>query len=420
VANWSERNDTMRRGLSLLATVLLGAQLVACGESAASASEHVSEGHRAGRTVPSAPTVPSAQPPAIAEAPVPPPGAAGSPEAAAPFSPAPPPEPAALVHPGRWTRATQFPGSLRADERAPWRRHAPEVSSIEITSTLDGAREPALFYDSGSEHAKPLLVVLHSWSSTYLQNIHIPYAQFAVENDWVFLHPNFRGPNRRAQATLSELAVQDVLDAVDHAVAHANVDPSRIYLLGYSSGAMMALVLAGRQPQRWAGVAAWVAVYDLVDWYDETRRKGSRYARDIVIACGGAPRPGSDAEEECRRRSPAGWLHRAAGEAPVLIAHGVGDRLASVEHALRAYNALAAPEERFPDEHVRQIAARRRVPDALREALHEGEDERHFGPAGTPVVLHRTSRNATLVLFRGAHDMFYRPGLTWLSEQRRE
>lgn len=323
-----------------------------------------------------------------------------------------------LVFSSRWSRATRFGGSLRADDRERWRRLAPEVVEIEIESSVDGARERALFYDSGSERAKPLLVVLHSWSSTHRQNIHIPYARFAIDNDWVFVHPSFRGPNRRAEATLSELAVQDVLDAVDAAIASADVDTSRIYLLGYSSGAMMALVLAGREPDRWAGVAAWVGVYDLAAWYREVQPRGSRYARDIRVACGGAPRPGTDAEAECRRRSPSGWLHRAAGRTPVLIAHGVGDRLASVEHAMRAWDALAAPEDRFSDEARERISSRRRVPPDLYETLHDGEAP-HFDASDAPVVLRRTSQGATLVLFRGAHDMFYQPGLAWLSEQQR-
>lgn len=307
-----------------------------------------------------------------------------------------------LVFPGRWARASEFPGRLGVAMRAPWRRFAPEVEEIAIESSGDGSRQRALFYDSGSERAKPLLVVLHSWSSSYLQNIHIPYARFAIENDWVFVHPDFRGPNRDAEATLSELAVQDVLDAVDHAAARANVDPSRIYLLGYSSGAMMALVLAGREPDRWAGVAAWVAVYDLADWYAEVPRM--RYARDIRVACGGAPHPGTEAERECRRRSPAGWLHRAAGRTPVLVAHGVDDRLASVEHAIRAFDALAAPEDRLGEIDLGEAPA----PEASGVLGFE-----------VPVVLLRQSQRATLVLFRGEHDMFYRPGLEWLSRQRR-
>ncbi|MDQ3037622.1 MAG: prolyl oligopeptidase family serine peptidase [Myxococcota bacterium] len=406
MANSRSRFETIRR-LSPLAVVLFATGLVGCTEPTAAQSSE---------------PIPFAQPTELARA-----GDARRPSeraelqrAAADAIEVTPDatETRELVFPQRWESATEFPSSLRGGELRRWRRLAPEVEQIEVESTVDGEREPALFYDSGSERAKPLLVVLHSWSADHLQNIHIPYAQFAIENDWVFVHPRFRGPNRRAEATLSETAVQDVLDAVDHAVATANVDPSRIYLLGYSSGAMMSLVLAGRHPDRWAGVAAWVAVYDLAEWYREVAPKGSRYARDIVRACGGVPRPGSDAEEECRQRSPAGWLHHAAGRTPVLIAHGVGDRLASVEHALDAYDALAAPEDRFTDEQIREITRRRRVTPALREALHDG-DSPHFEASGTPVVLRRTSRGATLVLFRGQHDMFYRPGLAWLNEQRR-
>ena len=329
------------------------------------------------------------------------------------------PEPE-IVFGSRFKSAIGFPARLSDDDRALWRRLAPDVERISIESSADGAPQRALYYDSGSARDKPLLVVLHSWSASYLQNIHIPYARFAVENDWVFVQPNFRGPNRRPEATLSELAVQDVLDAVDHAEKQANVDPSRIYLIGYSSGAMMALVLAGREPDRWAGVAAWVAVYDLADWYEDTRRKGSRYAREIEISCGGAPRPGTAAAEECLRRSPAGWLHRAAGRAPVFIAHGLHDHLASPDHAIRAFNALAAPEDRLSDAEREHIVRRRALPDGLDGArIGELDDDPYFGPIDVPLVLRRSSGAATLALYDGAHDMFYEPGLRWLSEQRR-
>lgn len=324
---------------------------------------------------------------------------------------------AEIVYPSRYESARQFPGSLAASDRSTWRRHVPEARVITVRSSADGAAQRALFYDSGSAEPKPLLVVLHSWSANYLQNAHIPYARFAVANDWVFLHPDFRGRNRHPSATLSELAVQDVLDAIEHARASANVDPSRIYLLGYSAGAMMGLVLAGRYPDRFAGVAAWVAVYDLLDWYEQNRRRGTRYAREIELSCQGTPRAGSRAHAECLRRSPSTYLAQAAGRTPILLLHGVRDYLAPPSHAIDAFNALAAPHERIRREHRAHVLAHRAMPDPLR-----GERRTElsaFEELGVPVVFQRSSRGATLVLFDGAHDMLYRPGLRWLAAQRR-
>lgn len=322
-----------------------------------------------------------------------------------------------IVFDRRYESAVAFPGSLGASWAHPWEEHVPAVEVVSIPSSLDEATQRAVFYDSGSERDKPLLVVLHSWSASYLQNIAIPYARFAIDNDWVFVHPDFRGRNRRPEATNSELAVQDVLDAVEHAREHARVDDSRIYLAGYSGGAMMALVLAGRYPERWAGVATWVAVVDLVDWYGTMRRRGSRYAGEIAASCGGAPWPGTRAAAECLRRSPLTYLPEAAGRTPVYIAHGLEDRLASPSHAIRAFNALAAPEDRIGDEERAAIAAARSIPPELSEE--EIDAHPAFERAGTPVVLQRTSREATLVLFDGDHDMLYEPSLRWLAEQRR-
>src|SRR5688572_27143461 len=213
------------------------------------------------------------------------------------------------------------------------RRRVPQTKVVQIPSSIDGNRQRAIFYDSGSPRPRPLLVVLHSWSANYQQNLDIPFAEFAIANDWVFLHPNFRGPNARPQATASDLAVQDVVDAVEFARKRAAVDPARVYLAGYSGGAMKALVLAGRRPELWAGVAAWGAIYDIPDWFRHNRGINPRYRREIAASCGGAPRPGSAAEAECRERSPMTYLERAAGRVPVLIAHGVKDETVPIRHA---------------------------------------------------------------------------------------
>src|SRR5688572_481583 len=228
-----------------------------------------------------------------------------------------------------------------ADEQIrAWRRRVPEVAEVKIRSSADGERQRAMWYDSGAKAARPLLVVLHSWSADYKQNLAIPFARFAIENDWVFIHPDFRGPNLRPEATASDLAAQDIIDAVAFARGRAAVDADRVYLIGYSGGAMTALVMAGRRPELWAGVVAWATVYDVADWYHHRHGEDSHYKRDIAASCGGAPRPNSKAEAECRERSPSAHLERAAGQVPVLIAHGLRDRTVPPSHALRAFDAL--------------------------------------------------------------------------------
>jgi dipeptidyl aminopeptidase/acylaminoacyl peptidase len=316
----------------------------------------------------------------------------------------------------RYTTAIDYQHQFHNERLAAWRKRVPRVRTVQIRSSMDGEQQRALWYDSGSRHPRPLLVVLHSWSADYRQNLDIPFAEFAIQNDWAFLHPDFRGPNRRPQAAASPLAIQDVLDAVKMARERGAIDPTRIYLVGYSGGAMKALVLAAKHPELWAGVASWGGVYDIPDWFRHNKGKEPHYVDTITASCGGAPNPGTAAEEECRKRSPSSQLAQAAGKVPILIAHGIADRTVPPRHAVDAFDALAAPDDRFSKAQRDFIDGKGHLPPELEN---ESADEPLFDKAGAPVRLERHSQAVTLVLYQGGHDMLYNASLDWLARQRR-
>lgn len=330
-------------------------------------------------------------------------------------------DPARLRYPDDYLRVTGFPGGLAVASLPTWREHVPEVQRIELPASADDSRQPALFYDSGSARDKPLLLVLHSWSTDYRQTIDIPLARFAIDNDWVFMHPDFRGANDgRPESTASSLVISDMEDALAYAREHARVDPSRIYLLGYSGGAMNALHLASRHPDTFAGIAAWVPVYDLTSWYRWNAERGEKYAGEIEQACGGVPNEGTPAHAECLQRSPRARLDEVRGELTILIAHGIDDTTVPPDQALRAFNDLAREADRIPEAQVRQLRETREVPAALvQRSVHRQRDYPHFAEAEAEVLLHLQSGPAELILFDGGHDMLYRPGLAWLARQRR-
>lgn len=315
-----------------------------------------------------------------------------------------------------FSSAAGGPFPFGAQDLSAWRAWVPGIEPVEILRAGGGGKQRALFYDPRSDGPRPLLVVLHSWSEDYLQNIGIPYGVFAQRNGWVLVHPDHRGPYRRPEATASELALKDVLDAVAYARARADVDPSRIYLAGYSGSAMTALVLAAKHPETFAAVVAWAPIYDLVDWYELMRatQPQRHYLRDIAASCGGPPLRGTRAEEECRRRSPSVHLRGAGGRVHVLIAAGIWDHLVPPDHALRAFNDLAAPGDRIGDEDLAEITRTRRVPAHLRRA----GGGPLFKQAGAEALLMRTSQRATLVVFQGGHDLLYNAGLAWLAGKR--
>ncbi|WP_460920107.1 alpha/beta hydrolase family protein [Pontibacter brevis] len=315
----------------------------------------------------------------------------------------------------QYTTSKEYPATFAEESLREWKRQMPEIQDVRIKSSADGKQEPSLFYDSGSNQKKPLLVVLHSWSSEYLQEVSLPYALWAKKYDWVFIHPNFRGAFDHPEATASDLAIQDIVDAVNFAKQQANVDPNRVYLVGSSGGAMTALVAAGRHPEIWAGVVAWVPILDLVDWYDFNQYYPHREYNDhIVASCGGEPIPGTPAAEDCKSRSPVTYLENARN-VPIFLIHGINDVLVPPDHSMRAFNILANPKDRIPEEQMEHIVDEEALPPSLKGT----NKDPYFAKADPPVVFERKSNNAKLVLYEGVHDMGYNPTLLWLADQQR-
>lgn len=297
-----------------------------------------------------------------------------------------------------------------------WQEMVPDVEDITITSTADDSEQPALWLAPDGEGAKPLIVVLHSSSAEYQQHAGIPYAMFADENGWAVIAPQFRGVNDDPESTGSDLAVQDVVDAIDYAVSQDGVDADRVYAVGYSGGGTMSLLLAGRHPDKVTAVAAWGPPYDLIDFYSESLDAGLHYAADIEAACGGDPTDESGAEEDCLHRSPATHLDTAREEqVPVLIAQGIHDSILSPTHGAEAFNQLAAEDDRFSEEQLETIG-QGGVPDDLSEPV---SAESFFGEGDPTPVLSRSSGPVLLVFFDADHEMAYHPTLRWFAEDPR-
>jgi acetyl esterase/lipase len=282
--------------------------------------------------------------------------------------------------------------------------------------SADSMFQPALFYSPGSSDPRPLLVAFHTWSSDYTDRESVAYATWCIDNAWILVHPDLRGPNNGPRSTGSDLVVADTLAAVQYAQAHANVDASRIYSVGMSGGGYTALLLAGRAPHLWAGVSAWAPITDLSAWYFQARARGFAYARDIERACGGVPEAESSAWRECTRRSPLTHL-ASASAVPIDLNVGVHDGTGSgsvpITHSILAFNLLARPQDRISQAEIE--ARREAAPLATGRPL----------PAPDPlyeprrVLFRQQSANVRLTVFEGGHEMLSRAALSWLAARRK-
>lgn len=288
------------------------------------------------------------------------------------------------------------------------------IRQIEYLSSADNTAQPAQFYCPNKDKPTPLLVGLHNWSSGYRESeLGAPYAHWCVEKGWAFIYPDFRGPNNRPEATGSELAVRDVICAVDYAKANANVDVSRIYLAGVSGGGYATLLMAGRAPEIWAGASAWVPISDLKAWYYECKKNNLGYYKQIAESCGGEPIEGSAAAEQCRKRSAITYLANAKN-VPLDINAGIHDGYAGsvyISHSLNAFNALAAKADNISQEQIEYFVTKQEVPPEL---ISEISDPLY---GDKKVLFRRESGNTRITIFQGGHEILYLPCLSWLADK---
>lgn len=289
-----------------------------------------------------------------------------------------------------------------------------QVTKVEIPAS-DRVMQKAMWFAPASTEKKPLLVGLHTWSSNYASaGGDAVYAQWAVAQGWAFVHPDFRGPNWTPQALGSDRAVQDVVEAVEWAKKQTAIDETRIYLIGVSGGGHMAMLMAGRHPEIWAGVSAWCGIGDVARWHTEHTKDGKsdKYAQNIVAALGKVP---AKDDPDAWKRSPESCLGNASS-VPLDIAHGVHDgRRGSVpfEHSLRAFNVVAKPEARLDPAGIQSYFAAQKLPPGWPVAAPDAS-------YGSHVPLFRaTSGNTRVTIFEGGHEIVHQAALNWLAKQRK-
>ena len=285
----------------------------------------------------------------------------------------------------------------------------------------DGSDQPALFWaptEGPVAAAKsPLLVALHTWSGDYRQaGGEVKYAEWCLQNDWVFIHPDFRGPNRTPEALGSDLVVADIRAAVEWAKTQTAIDETRIYAIGVSGGGHITQLLAGRTPEIWAGISSWCGIADIAAWHGETSATGRlNYAAHIEGALGGRPDASPDHDSDARHRSPLAWL-KNAGPVPLDLNHGIDDgRSGSVPftHSLHAWNAVVPGSDRidpamishFYETQIPPAGGDRELADPLYGLL--------------PPAYRKTSGNTRVTIFQGGHEIIHEAALNWLAAQRK-
>ncbi|MEZ6064326.1 MAG: DUF4440 domain-containing protein [Planctomycetaceae bacterium] len=292
----------------------------------------------------------------------------------------------------------------------------PRLNVAEVTSSVDSARQPVAWWAPAAarETATPLLVSLHTWSSTYKQDRPEWLAE-AVEREWIYIQPDFRGVNDHPEACGSPLAMQDILDAIDWACVTFAVDRERIYLAGVSGGGHMTMQMAAHYPERFSAASAWCGPADLADWYrfHSPGGKAARYAQMIAACCGGPPGASADVDEQYRARSPVFHLAEV-GDLPLDIHAGVLDgKTGSVPfaHSLRCFNTVASAQGAalVTASEMDQLWERGRLDSPT------GDDTIPDDSYPRAILLRRQAGATRVTIFQGTHEALPSAACEWLS-----
>ena len=177
-----------------------------------------------------------------------------------------------------------LPNSLSEEDQNVEIREAPkwsdEFNIVEIKSPIDETLQSAYFYKTKSPDPQPLVVSLHTWSADYTQYDSIN--EFSFEKDYNYIHPNFRGVNNTKDGCCSELVISDIDASIDFAIENANVDTTRIYVIGMSGGGYATLAMFMKSKHKIKKFSSWVPLVDLIQWYDETKILKLKYAPEIL------------------------------------------------------------------------------------------------------------------------------------------
>ncbi len=250
--------------------------------------------------------------------------------------------------PGAWVMHDAADASVAtiASVAAPFSQVQPVTSSVVRARSRDGLDvEAYLSLPRNGRAPHPLVVMPHGGP----QGVRDTRAfdaetQLLVHLGHAVLRVNFRGSSgygrnfrEGGQRNWGRGIEDDILAALDAALAAHPLDASRVALRGASYGGYSTLMGLVRSPERFRCGIAIAAVTDLPLMFVAGDGRADRDARRVLETLLGDPRKQL---AELEAVSPT-WRHTDLRQ-PLLLVHGSSDRRVPVEHSLRLGLVLAA------------------------------------------------------------------------------
>jgi pimeloyl-ACP methyl ester carboxylesterase len=293
-----------------------------------------------------------------------------------------------------------FPAKLWGQAIAETSQWSRDFQQVEIESKLDGKWQKAMYRKSAGNKKMPLLISLHSWSGDYTQLDSLAFT--AVEKNWNYIHPDFRGANNSYEACGSALALGDIDDAIDFALAQGNIDLNNIHVVGSSGGGHATLLSYMKSRHDIKSFSAWVPISNLNDWYFESLGRQQKYATEILLST--KSKADSLNHNELNLRSPIFMetpLEQRKNSRLAIYA-GIHDGyLGSVpiSHSLLFYNKIVADMGGTSDDLVSSDI----ILDLIKMRTYPKKTKQQLG--GRDIIFEKHFQNISVVIFEGKHEM---------------
>jgi dipeptidyl aminopeptidase/acylaminoacyl peptidase len=227
------------------------------------------------------------------------------------------------------------------------------MEKITYASHAGGLAIPAFVFSPlgpAATASRPALVWVHEDVRGHLYEHYIPYVLDAIEKGYVVIAPEYRGSIGYGRAFFDAIdyggaEVDDVVTAVDVLKSeYLVVNASRIAVVGWSHGGLIAMLAVLRHPGAFRAAVAMVPVTNLLQRLELKGAARQHQLIDPQNRFGGLP---SDRPDVYRDRSPLFSIDKLS--VPLYVAVATNDEDVSIAESMPLIEALRARKPRLAE-----------------------------------------------------------------------